>query len=262
MPNIRYTILAILVLLTSCEQVEVVDAPQQTVKNIDIADFITMYGTSEPHVINDDYTLYGTVSSSDSCSNFYYSFILDDATGAVEIMCGFYDIYTTYKVGYELSINTKGLTFGKGDDSVYQFGLEGSSVRDIEYFGHRAIADKYIDVESKQSTVFVSEKLISELTARDIARTITIKNLTFCPENLCTWASTDSYYGWSEGEVKFVDSNKDTISVVTSSYASFASYDVPTQSVDITGIIFSSNLYSDQEYYFKINDEKSVVSHN
>lgn len=221
-----------------------------------MSNFIESCASSEAVEIREDYNIVGTIITSDSSSNFYNTFIIDDGSAAIEVLCGFYDVYTNYKIGYKVRIYLKGLSFAQNYLGVYQLGLGSSSVYDVEYFYHRAIAEDYIEVVDTFGSITITEKTIPEVGYDDIARTVKICGLQLCQDDgVEYWAKSD--YG-SVCEARFHDSYGDTISVKTSSYATFANTPIPTEKVDITALVFWEGSNKDEGYYLKLNDEDAV----
>lgn len=248
-------------LLSSCTETLIIEADDSSTANqMLVSTFITSCAAAEAVAITQSYSITGVITTSDSTSNFYKSFIVDDGTAAIEVMCGFYDVYTNYKKGYLATIDTKGLTLGVTDYGVYQLGYGSSDVYDVEYFGHRAIAEDYITVTGSHSMPFpVTTKTIAEISRSDIARTIKIEGLKLVDQSQTVYWAPSNYSDYvSEGTVEFEDASGNTIRVKTSGYASFADEAVPTSTLDITGILFWDSALSENGYYLKINDTESL----
>lgn len=228
---------------------------QEFAANISIEQLIDGFYGGAAVEISQDLIISGIVSTSDSSSNFYNTFIIDDGTAAIEILCGFYDVYTLYKVGRRVYIELSGLTLGEGSTGGYALGMASSSIRDVEYFESPALAKKYITAVDEYSTPYTFERTISTLSADDALRRVLIRDLTFAPDDQYTWAPESSGDTKYEGTIYFCDENADSVKVTTSGYALFAAELVPTEMVDITGILLWS---SDTACYLKLNDESDA----
>jgi hypothetical protein len=113
--------------------------------NITVAELKEFYMNGGVTTFTRDYRLTGTVTTSDETGNFYRTLFLQDATGAVEIRMGLFELYTLYPPGRKLSVTLTGMTLGR-DANVYQLGLKGlkSSGYEVDYLGHQMVADRFL----------------------------------------------------------------------------------------------------------------------
>ncbi len=251
-------ILIIAALLAGCREYSTPGFPDETVyTDMDIANLRSYY--HERAVVSRDAVIAGRVISSDKAGNFYNTFFIDDGTGAVEIMAGMSDLHATYHPGQRVVVSIKGLAVG-WNNGVIQVGLppEPGNRYATGYFYHPAVIRKYISAERDIEAVLPMETAIGELNTDMCGRLVRIGGLTIDAASTAeTWASTQPKP--TTGYVKFRDSPADSITVMTSGYASFAMMPVPRETVAMTGILFYGKGGSSKDHYLlKLRDEKDI----
>ncbi len=210
--------------------------------NIGIGTLRTWYGNDgKIKHIDDDFVINGWVTAEDKSDNFYRSFIIQDATDAIEIRAGFYDLHTVFVRGRQIAIKIKNL-----DMSIYNgvFQLGRKQNEKLDYIAVRYIPGEYFLPQSNYRDVQPRETSITELTEAICGQLVHIADLQSVYTEPETWA----------GEKIFQDDNGNQISVFTSTYADFAGEEIPSGKLELTGIITKTSV----RYVLKIRDLDDV----
>ena len=270
------SILAAVLLLAACTQspgdiTPTVGTPK--VPNKTISQLKNMY-TNGAYTITDSIVIAGRVISSDQEGNFYRSFYIQDASGAMEIKIGTTGLYNFYPVGSWVSIDVKGMTLGnypKGSTNKNTVAL-GAADPTGEY------ENSYIDVKSWIKKTFIcgaaNRLLIDTLSigSNVIENDAKIGNLirlnaTLGAPNFPTWARYPLPTGYVAGAsdygqqsvtpIGFTLPSGTTMIIRTSPYAKFAkdSAYVAGKTVRITGILTKFN----STYQIVLNTNKDVI---
>ena len=218
--------------------------------NISIADLHSMVAGRRV-VINEDITIGGYVTTSDEASNFYRTFIIEDASGGTEVMAGLYDLHNIYPKGYYLTVSLKGCAVGESL-GVMQIGMpaEDYSYYPTDYFSSRVVMDKHVKRYNLRRDIAPTPLAIRDLSMDYCGRLVNIAGLTPTQEGV--WA----------GYTIFTDKNGQYIAVYTSEYADYAQNSLPTGSVSITGILQYGKVDGEEYYIIKMRDEKDCSSNN
>ncbi len=254
-----YILLLIAASLAGCRKYSVPVFPDRTAyPNTDIAGLRSYYHGNA--VVSQDLVIAGRVVSSDRAGNFYNTFFVDDGTGAVEIMAGMPDLHATYHPGQRVVVSVKGLAVAWSGGAM-QIGLppEPGSGFATGYFYHPAVIRKYVSAERDVEQVAPIQTGIASLDKDMCGRLVRIDGLAIDAASTAeTWASTKPKP--ATGYVKFRTSPVDSITVVTSGYASFALASVPRETVALTGILLYGKGGSSKDHYLlKLRDEKDIV---
>lgn len=202
--------------------------------NMNIGDVRALYSGS-PSAVNEEAIIAGNVTANDLSGNFYRTFIMEDATGAIEVRAGLYDLKNLFPEGRYVAVRAKGLTVSDYN-GVLQIGLAPSGGSRLpDYFGHRVILDKYVYRGSEAESVVPQVMAVHQLKDDMCGRLVKVEGLTFRNEGVDTWASQDGFTSYSLRT--FEDGDGRTISVSTSKYASFAGSAIPATAVTVTGIL-------------------------
>jgi hypothetical protein len=252
----------------ACTRWEIPEPDKSTaLADISIGDLKAYYIGKPELTITDDMVIAGRVVSSTSGGNFYNTFFIDDGTGAVEIMAGIYDTDAIYRPGQRVAVYTKGRDGLAGGlavgwrDGAMQLGLapEPGNRFPTGYFYHKAMINKYIKAEWGVVPVAPIDTSIADLTEDMTGRLVRIEGLRL--DELSTagsWATSKPEP--LTGYVKFRSSPTDSITVVTSGYASFASKALPHGTVTLTGLLFHGKGGSSRDHYLlKLRDEKDIA---
>ncbi len=229
----------LLLALMGCNRVVVptirddISTPTTTIESLK-----QMLGSAQCVVIKDDVVVQGRVTSSDEDGNFFRSLIIEDGSGAVEILIGQYNLYTAYPEGLKVSLKLKGCAM------EYNYGVlrVGRKAHDydsynVTYISSQEEIDRIIECSLDVAPIAPCRTTIAELSASDCGELIRIENLT-----LRHTTSIDTLRGmtlsdatWQEYAL-FFDPNGDSIAVYTSTYAHFAKSNIPLTPISITGI--------------------------
>ncbi len=218
------------------------DQPQTPVEyNIDVATLRSYY-SGTPLVVDRQLTLRGSVTSSDRGNNFYRTLVIEDATGAIELMTGLYDMHNRYPVGQRVALRLDGLAIAM-QEGVLRAGAPAApgAYYPTEYLGQQPIVDRHLIREGIYAPLHPALLTIPRLSEAMCGRLVTIAGLRFIPETpLATWGnpSSNPVVPPTTGYRKFKSVAGDSIYVATSGYADFAADPVPQGTrLDITGIL-------------------------
>jgi hypothetical protein len=221
----------------------------------------------------DDITLAGRVVSSDREGNFYNTFFIDDGTGAAEIMAGMSDLDAVFHPGQRIFVKARGLAVGWRDGAM-QLGLppEPGNRYATGYFYHRTVIGQWVCAERDLATVEPLDVSLAGLDLSLCGRLVRIAGLEADGEHRLasqvgggvseetqapTWATVSPQP--ATGYVKFRTSPTDSITVVTSGYASWAAGKVPQGEVSLTGILFFGRGGSSRDHFLlKLRDETDI----
>lgn len=205
--------------------------------------------------IREDMVVTGRVVSSDEGGNFYRTLVIEEATGALELMIGMDYLYRTYPVGSLLSVRLQGLAIDEYN-GVLRVGLRPESwdYRTTAYMSHQAVVDSYIRRSTNLSKISPERVAVGELTQRLCGHLVRVEGL----------RSDDQATVWAEGDYtcyrKFRDARGDSLYVQTSPYARFADQMMPASEVAIEGVLYYGAVSGSRKaFIIKICDEKSVV---
>ena len=254
---LHYILLAATLLIVGCDYdrfdpIEPCDEVEW-VPNAELSDVRHSFAVAT--TIREDMVITGRVVTSDEGGNFYRTLVVEDATGAIELMIGMDYLYRTYPVGSLLAVRLQGLAIDEYN-GVLRVGLQPESwdYRTTSYMSHQAVADKYI--YRTNSTVAPEPECLTAgaLTKRLCGRLVTVEGL----------HADDEAVTWAEGRYtsyrKFRDERGDSIYVQTSPYARFAAQELPSDVVSITGVLYYGAVSGSRKaFIIKMSDEKGVV---
>ena len=263
--RVRYYLILFLMLSGGCgyDKLEIDPGPNagdRTLPNMRMAD-LRGYYRGEPLTLNRNIVVAGYVTATDRSGNFYRTFLIEDESGAVEIMAGLYDLHNIYHLNQRIVVRAEGLTLGC-ERGVLQLGLAASenSSYETDYFGHRLVMERYV---YRDSIFCVSDPRvvpISELTEDLCGSLLKIENLV-ADEPGEYWGGGHSPDGTPlTGYRCFRDSAGDSIYVETSGYANFAGRLIPEDVLSLTGILLQGSREGKVCYMLKLRDEKDVES--
>ena len=257
MRSLRYILLFATLLVVGCDydRFDPIEPRDETewVPNAELSDVRHSFAVAT--TIREDMVITGRVVTSDEGGNFYRTLVIEDATGALELMIGMDYLYRTYPVGSLLAVRLQGLAIDEYN-GVLRVGLQPESwdYRTTSYMSHQAIVDRY--VYRANSLVAPEPKRLSagELTKHLCGRLVTVENL----------RADDEAVTWAEGRYtsyrKFRDERGDSIYVQTSPYARFAAQELPSDEVSITGVLYYGEVSGGRKtFIIKMCDEKGVV---
>lgn len=201
-----------------------------------IAELRALY-TGKPTLVNREYIINGYVSSSDKSNNFFKSIVIQDASGAVEIMAGLYNLHNIYPLGQRLLVSTHGLMLGKYNGTL-QLGIanHSSSGAEVDYMGHRTLVDQHVMRDMERKPVAPLLVRLDKLTSEHCGMLVKIDNLMYSGDQaLPTWGN--SGFGTTNYH-RFSDDSDNKILVMCSDYANFANREIPLTTLSLTGVFY------------------------
>lgn len=183
--------------------------------------------------IDQDIIIKGVVVADDRSGNFFNSFILQDATGGIDVRISIGNAYNFFPIGREIFIKCKGLVLGD-NNGVVQLGgytyTENGNVRLGSIVNTGAFifrGKKGVDPEPRIRT-------INSLTAADITTLVKLEDVEFATADAGQLYADAAGLRTLNRTVK--DCNGNTITLRTSGYATFAVDVTPTGRGSITAI--------------------------
>lgn len=251
---LRICTILIMIMLIGCQRVTdkfIIegDLPLSTNSIATLRDGIVKSGGV---TITDDIIVVGRVTSADSEDNFYGSLVVEDESGAVEVMIGTSNLTARYPEGLLVALNLMGCytDYSRG---VLQVGSESP---EYEYYrvGNLlspervdSVVVRSLDVEP----IVPTHTTIAELHRSMCGRIVQVRGL--C---LVDSSSIDTLAGerldratW-QGYSMFKDGDGDSIAVYTRDYARYAEHRIPIDSVNIVGILQWDSYREGEECYF------------
>jgi hypothetical protein len=262
MRGLPHIALLALGLLAGCREVYVAPAEfadDRTLPNVTLGE-LREYYAGATLTISDDIVVAGRVVSSDVAGNFYNTFFIEDGTGAVEIMAGMPDLDATYRPGQRIVVRARGLAVGWSNGSM-QMGLppEAGSGFQTGYFYHPVVIGRYVSRGRDVEPVAPLPLQVADLSTKMCGRLISIGDLHLDPlETATTWAVTKPTP--ATGYRKFYTADRlDSVTVLTSGYATFADQLLPTVPVTLTGILFYGKGGTSKDHFMiKLRNEKDI----
>jgi len=178
--------------------------------------------------INEDIVIKGTVTTSDSCGNFYKCVMIQDETGAAELRLGLYDLYTLYHPGQTVYVNLKGLAIGLYNGSL-QVGIRSAagSAYEVDYINSSPVIGQHLTKGSESSPPSPIRLSIPEITPSHLGMLVEIHGASFTQGGKQTWS----------GEKTFSEKRGVSILVYTNDYATFAGDILPEGKIILRGIV-------------------------
>lgn len=197
-------------------------------------DALAEYATGR---VVDNMIIGGVVRANDRGGNFYQSIVVEDATGAVEVQVGLYDLDSRFPVGAEVVVDAEGLAVGYYD-GVLQLGREpyDYSLSVVEPLGSPVEVDRRMGVAtwSEQEPPQPANVVVAELTDDMCGRLVRVVGVEYLGEPT-DWGSTD----WGTiARREFLSAEGDTLVVATSRYADFATEPIPEGKINLCGVLY------------------------
>lgn len=204
-----------------------------------------------PHTIADDVVVVGRIISSDRDDNFYRTIVVDDGTGAVEVMMGLTPLAADYPEGLEVALRLKGccVAYQRG---VIVVGAEAEAYESyaVGYLASREAMDRVV-VRGESVEVQTPRNChIYELTPAECGRLVRIEGL-----HLEASTSIDTLAGETLADARwrgyslFKSGTGDSIAVYTRDYARFADEAIPQSEVALSGIVEWAKYDGGEECY-------------
>lgn len=228
------------------------DLPNATVETL-------RYYADEGLEVAEELCFGGIVTADDKSGNFYRVIVVEDDSGAVEIRLGLYDLWALYPIGCKVVVEAQGLAIAYYNETL----VLGRTIYDwsdgrVEPIEPRDEIVERVRVvtsgEPQQPDTFA----IGELTEEMCGKLVRVEGVRYVGEPAMGWGTTE--YG-SEVDREFVDSDGEVILVRTSKYADFAERKVPTERVNICGILYRDRYKGADVFVLKMRnlDDVEVV---
>ncbi|MDL2320252.1 DUF5689 domain-containing protein [Alistipes sp. OttesenSCG-928-B03] len=247
--------LFVAVLLASCGynrfDVEPPDAGEYLAANADIGTLRALYDGATI-TVDEEVIIAGVVTANDRSGNFYRSFIIEDATGAVEVRAGMFSLHRTFRRGQRVAVKLQGLAVGvyNGVVQVGRRSMESGS--QTEYIASRYVAGTVFWPQRDGRDLRPVEVSVAGLTDAMCGRLVRISGLCLIADEAVAWAEGGTTYR------HFEDSKGGEIAVQTSTYADFADKTVPAGEVALTGILMRGNIDRGNRFFIKLRDVDDI----
>ena len=206
--------------------------------------------TSDLVLINENAVLECVVNANDESGNLYKEIFIEDETGGIQFDVNIKNLYADFPIGTKIRINCNGMHIGfyKG---VFQLGGEYSN-----HIGQLSPSDFYNKVFPIETNVPITPVItnIDKLSDSLVGKIITLKNVEFLSSELGKIYAEISNYPTDR---YLEDTTGNTIIVNTSSYADFASIQLPKYKGTITAVL-SKYLDNYQLYIRSLKDVKMI----
>lgn len=200
---------------------------------ITIAELKALHEFGSYEEITTDDVIEGIVVANDSSGNFYKEFILQDATGGIDVKVEQFNLYTNFPIGRQVFIKVKGLYLGDYNNNI-QLGGSADAEGSINEIASDLV-DQYILKGSFNNAVVPEIVTVSSLNDSYQNKLIQLENFEFQSSDL---SKTYAIAGSSPESVNFTLKNCDGQSIVlrNSGYSDFATLKVPGGNGTITAI--------------------------
>ena len=203
-------------------------------------------------VIEEDIVVVGRVTSSDSEDNFYGSVVVEDSSGAVEVMIGTSNLTARYPEGLLVALRLRGcyVDYSRG---VLQVGSEAPKYE--SYRVGNLLSPQRVDSVVVRSgdvePIAPRQTTIAQLRGSMCGSLVQLRGLSLVDSStIDTLAGEQLSRATWGGYAMFKDAAGDSIAVYTSPYARYAEHRVPEDRVNIVGIVQWDNYRDGDECYF------------
>ena len=212
--------------------------------------------------VEEPITLRGRITSSDKEKNFYSSFTVEDATGAVEVMVGYPTLHGLYPEGLEVALTIEGCAavYTRG---VLQIGRysEQSNLYDIDYLESRERVDEVVHSGLSVEPITARDIDICDITPNDCGRLVRIDSLKLVAStsiDFLTMTLDDAVW---RGTSLYTDPRGDSLTIYTRDYATFADNALPNILHSVSGILESGKFDGQPIYTLKMRYESDAVAY-
>lgn len=221
--------------------------------NADIATVAALY-KGKPLVVDKDIILAGSVTANDAGNNFYRAFIIQDPTGAIEVKAGMFSLHNIFYRGRNVAIKARGLTISSYN-GVIQIGMASvENPAQLDYIANRYTPGGYLWPQESTESVEPIRLSVNQLAEEFCGRVVQISNMIAISEEagLC-WAEKNyNTYRF------FEDDEGQRIAVLTSSYANFATEEIPPGKLNLTGILLYGQTGKGKMFFLKLRDLSDI----
>ncbi|HPH85341.1 MAG TPA: DUF5689 domain-containing protein [Ferruginibacter sp.] len=232
-------------------------ADPNIVANTSIADLKALHTVPRNYdIITNDVIISGIITADDKSGNFYKQLVIQDTTGAIQILLDANSLYGTYPVGRRIYVYCKGLCISDYN-STMQLGVKATVAGNPSLEGIPATSiSNYVKGGSINNPVVPIPVTLGQLNSnmQSIYNNALVKLEGFqFTDTMKTYADTSVYKSTTNDSI--IDCNNVKTIVRTSAYANFAAKRVPAGNGSITAIytVFGSTKQ------FLIRDTTDVV---
>ena len=179
-------------------------------------------------ILQDDFVVVGYVITSDCDANIFRTIIVDDGTGAIEVMMGLYDLGVSHPEGLLVALRLQGC-YADYSYGVLQVGRKAHEYDPyaVEYLNSREAVARVVVCSDRVESISARRCTIGELAPSMLGRLVELEGLHLVD------ADDDVWGGYS----LFKDRQGDSIALYTRPYATFADHPLPRDEVSIRGIL-------------------------
>ncbi len=203
---------------------------------------------SSPYYITSDITIEGVITANNAYGEFPYSIVIEDDTGAIEIMCDVDYLDSGFAVGATLEVLCSGLWLGS-IGGMLSLGDAPYDTYPTSQLSEEKIAQHLYLCDVDHLSLIPIEVTLSEFTTEHILRYVYIKNLQFKESDNVTFCSRNEESGQRENTTHtLVDTSGVEVSLSVSSSVLYADENVPQGLVSLLAIVE----YFNGEYLLRI----------
>lgn len=212
----------------------------------------------------DNIVVGGRVVSADSEGNYYGSIVVEDGSGAVEVMLGMANLESIYPVGLYVALRIYGC-YADYVRGVLQIGVKQPQYEyyGVGYLSSREECDRVVVRSTDVDVVEPMTTRISEFSETMCGRLVRVRGV-----KLMDSSSVDTLAGdvlesavW-RGYSLFKDAQGDSVALYTSSYAQYSNMRIPQDSVTIVGVLQRDSYRGGAEcYYLKMRYATDCTIH-
>lgn len=207
-------------------------------------------------------TLRGHITSSDEEKNFYSSFMVEDCSGAVEVMVGYPTLFGLYPEGLEVALTIEGCA-ARHSRGVLQIGRHSEQAEpyDIDYLESRERVDEVVHSGLWVEPTTAQDIDIRDITPNDCGRLVLIDSLKLVASTSIDTLTMTLHDAVWRGTSLYIDPRGDSLSIYTRDYATFADNKLPHTLRSVTGILESGNYDGHSVYNLKMRYESDAVAY-
>lgn len=262
----KLLIICVVALLLGCNYDKFGTLPQRELPdvapNMDIADMRALYRDKPLHIY-DDVVIAGHVTATDKSNNFYRTFMIQDASAAIEVKAGLQDLHNIYRQGQHIIVLCKDLSIGLSAQGVLQIGVgrEGWDGLYVDYFGYKSLLSKHLLRNTEVVSIEPQQLSIPWLDESMTGLLVKIDALTLETDELDTWTTEQEALYTSTHYRRFKDREGNEIIVATSIYANFARKTIPRSELSLVGVLQYGKMSNSgaQRFSLKLRNEQDVV---
>lgn len=245
--KITLLLLSLLFVLTACDKRDF-DVPPLSIPvyegeaNITIQELKDKYANQALAEITEDLIIQGVVTANDVSGNIYKQIQIQDETAGICIAIDRTSIYGNYRVGQEVFIELKGLFYGLygGYPQIgYKYSRNNDGVYAIGQCPWLIFQDHiFLNGMPDPTGIEIPEYTIEELSAAQVGKVITLKNVYFEDGGSATFSNPTEEGSVQTLSKKMISTvNGGTLVARNSSAANFASFTMPEGVGSVTGVL-------------------------